>query len=206
MRLASHTRAQLLYSTIALAGLVVSLVVSAQTDDSGSMPTGLQAQECARMARSGDTAAAAACQQKVMRKAGATMPEHKRRIQQHKQPQETAGDKLPHETAPDSRQAGDAGHQRALDCATLSSESTDASNDGYGYVFTSACNQPVSVHLCLADGPEQPSRKRNARLQPGESVRWSFAKRGDYEPMTVYDACFDPEQCKAQGSVACREP
>lgn len=204
-------------------GSLISLFAIAQPHDASAAPADLesQAQECLRLARSGDRAAANACQQKMMKAVQAAMsePEGMRRMQQESQGRNKAAEKETQPAAPATSQAAQTKHQRARDCTTLSSRSRGSAGDRsgrgsgkagesvYGYGFTNACDQPVTVHLCLADGPQQSSRKRQARLQPGESVRWEFAKRGKYSPLTVHDACFEADQCTSPpGPVACREP
>lgn len=194
-----------------LLGLLMPPLASAQTGAANAAAADLQsqAQECARLARDGDLTAASACQKKLMSAVQAAMPapEDMRRMQQDIQEQHKAADENTRHATQDAQQAADAGHQRALDCTTLKSSSGKAGGSGYGYSFSSACDQPVTVHLCVADGPQEPSRKRKARLQPGESVRWTFAKRGGYSPMAIHDACFEPDQCAPPpGPVACREP
>ena len=182
---------------VALAGLAAPPLASAQA--------GLQAQadECARLARAKDYAAAAACQKKMMRQAMDARPANAPQGPRENRAPSAADTTTVHEPAAATQPDANAETQRALDCTTLNTEATDGPD--YAYRLTNNCDRPVTVHLCLAEGPQQPSRKRDTRLPPGESVRWVFAKRGRYEPMTVYNACFKAEQCITPGPVACRD-
>lgn len=161
--------------------------------------------ECAQATHPKGSAAEAACEQKVLNAAKARLPAETQRMIQEGQRQRMAKKKAKQSTQA-ARQAVEDSHQQALNCITFNSYGINSGQTSYSYAVTSSCDQPVTVRLCFADGPNQPSRTREARLQPGESVPWAFSKRDHYSPLVTYDACFQAEQCKQQPrEIACAD-
>lgn len=191
--------------------------------------------ECEELANAGDYAAAGECSQKLMQAAMDAMPEQMRQMMeasadhnidfdntsmaadaeqllqqsqaaQQRSADERAAERKDRKAEQAARDAAYEKHQRALKCAKFNGRSAGAGDAQHSYGFTSNCDQPVSVYLCFADGPDRPSQTREKRLQPGGTVQWKFAKQTKYTPLTVYDACFQEQQCGPQPSaIACRE-
>lgn len=194
--------------------LLVTPVAHAQMSDAQQQALEAKGAECEALAAAGDYVAMQAC---VTELQAMTRPLQEQFTQQYggdpdlqRMIEADAAQRAMRDRAQqaerDRRQATAASRQAARDCTDLVSDfrPAGAGQREWTFRYTSACSQPVTVHLCVVDGPDQPSNRRQARLAPGGSQTWVMNFSDAYEsPLMESDACFDPANCQQAGPRNC---